>query len=217
MSYEKLNIVIQVECVFLLKEWDHYYRVQRSSNKNEFLHDEYPLQWLMIRFGQFIWLLSLILLILLAWGGQQAVLKKIYIILGHPLEIGSMSFSVLGVLYAILMLAVTHAAARLWRWLFQKKFLTRSGMVVGLQDSITSITVYVIWSFGILIALHVFGLNTASLAVAFGALGIGLGFGLQNIFNNFISGIILLFERPIQVGDDVEINGVCVWLKRLFG
>lgn len=88
-------------------------------------------------------------------------------------------------------------------------------MVVGLQDSITSITVYAIWSFGILIALHVFGLNTASLAVAFGALGIGLGFGLQNIFNNFISGIILLFERPIQVGDDVEINGVWANVKKI--
>jgi small-conductance mechanosensitive channel len=88
-------------------------------------------------------------------------------------------------------------------------------MEVGLQDSITTITVYVVWMLGILIALHVFGLNTASLAVAFGALGIGLGFGLQNIFNNFISGIILLFERPIQVGDDVEVNGIWATVKKI--
>ncbi|WDP93204.1 MAG: mechanosensitive ion channel [Desulfobacter sp.] len=88
-------------------------------------------------------------------------------------------------------------------------------MALGLQDSITTITVYVIWMFGILISMHVFGLNTASLAVAFGALGIGLGFGLQNIFNNFISGIILLFERPIQVGDDVEVNGIWAQVKKI--
>ncbi|HCY85578.1 MAG TPA: potassium transporter KefA [Desulfobacteraceae bacterium] len=88
-------------------------------------------------------------------------------------------------------------------------------MEIGLQDSITTITVYLIWMFGILVSLHLFGLNTASLAVAFGALGIGLGFGLQNIFNNFISGIILLFERPIQVGDDVEINGTWAQVKKI--
>tara|TARA_B100001093_G_scaffold292608_1_gene279286 strand:- start:238 stop:408 length:171 start_codon:yes stop_codon:yes gene_type:complete len=56
--------------------------------------------------------------------------------------------------------------------------------------------------------LGALGVNSASLAVAFGAVGIGLGFGLQNIFNNFVSGLILLLERPIQVGNVVEINGI---------
>jgi potassium efflux system protein len=58
-------------------------------------------------------------------------------------------------------------------------------------------------------------LSSTSLTVAFGALGIGLGFGLQNIFNNFISGLILLFERPIQVGDAVEINGIWAEVKKI--
>jgi potassium efflux system protein len=66
-----------------------------------------------------------------------------------------------------------------------------------------------------LAALHAFGLSSTSLTVAFGALSIGLGFGLQNIFNNFISGIILLFERPIQVGDAVEINGIWAEVKKI--
>ncbi len=66
---------------------------------------------------------------------------------------------------------------------------------------------YIVWALGILLSLTAFGLNTTSLAVVFGALSIGLGFGLQNIFNNFISGLILLFERPIQVGDVVEVGG----------
>jgi small-conductance mechanosensitive channel len=77
----------------------------------------------------------------------------------------------------------------------------------GMQASITTITIYVIWFLGILMALNTIGVSATSLAVLFGALGIGLGFGLQNIFSNFISGLILLFERPVQVGDAVEIEG----------
>jgi small-conductance mechanosensitive channel len=65
------------------------------------------------------------------------------------------------------------------------------------------------------VALNAFGVGGTSLTVAFGALSIGLGFGLQNIFNNFISGIILLFERPIQVGDAVEINGTWAEVKKI--
>ncbi|TYT75317.1 mechanosensitive ion channel [Desulfobotulus mexicanus] len=81
----------------------------------------------------------------------------------------------------------------------------------GLKTSILTLEGYVIWGIGILSALNVFGLNTTALTVAFGALGVGLGFGLQTIFNNFVSGIILLFERPIQVGDVIEIDGI--WAK----
>ena len=75
--------------------------------------------------------------------------------------------------------------------------------------------VYFFWGIGIFIALNVMGFSSTSLTVVFGALSIGLGFGLQNIFNNFISGIILLFERPIQVGDAVELNGVWGEVKKI--
>ncbi len=198
-----------------LKEWDHYYKEMSHTRKEEFVYDDYPLQWLMIRAGQFCWLVSLLLILLLTWGNPQTVLGRLYQILAYPLSMGSMNFSLLGIVSAGLVLIFTYALIRMWRWLFQTKFLSRSGMARGLQESITTISVYVIWSFGILISLHVFGLNTASMAVAFGALGIGIGFGLQNIFNNFISGIILLFERPIQVGDDVEVNGVWARVQKI--
>jgi len=199
----------------MLQEWDHYYRDMSASIRDEWLHDEYPWQWLMIRIGQLVCVLSLAIVLILAWGGQRAVLLNVYTVLGYPLKIGSMTFSFLGVIYSILILLATHGIARLWRWMFQKKFLSRSGMSIGLQDSITTITVYGIWILGITIAMHVFGLNTATMAVVLGGLGIGIGFGLQNIVNNFISGIILLFERPIQVGDDVEINGTWASVKKI--
>lgn len=217
LSWGRSTMVIIWWTVFflLIQEWDFYYREKRAVESDEYLHDEYPLQWLILRIGQIVWLVSMVVVIILAWGGQKAVLARIYEVLGWPLEIGAMKFSLLGLIYAALVLAAAHAVVRLWRWIFQNKYLTRSGLEVGLQDSITTITVYVIWFIGIITALHVFGLDTATLAVAFGALGIGLGFGLQNIFNNFISGIILLFERPIQVGDEVEVNGVWATVKKI--
>lgn len=199
----------------LLQEWDLYYREQSHTRTEEFVYDEYPVQWLIIRAGQFCWMVTLSIVLLLIWGDPQTVLGHLYQVLAYPLNIGNMQFSFWGAGCAGLVLIFTYALVRIWKWLFQKNFLTRSGMAQGLQESITTISAYVIWAIGLLVALHAFGLNTASMAVAFGALGIGLGFGLQNIFNNFISGIILLFERPIQVGDDVEINGIWARVRKI--
>jgi potassium-dependent mechanosensitive channel len=84
-----------------------------------------------------------------------------------------------------------------------------------LKESVTTITVYAIWVVGIILALNALGFDSTSLTLVLGALGIGIGFGLQNIFNNFLSGIILLFERPIQVGDDIEVNGVWATVKKI--
>jgi small-conductance mechanosensitive channel len=67
----------------------------------------------------------------------------------------------------------------------------------------------------LILALGILGVDTTSLAVIFGALSIGIGFGLQTIFNNFISGLILLFERPIQVGDYVEVGGLWAEVKKI--
>ena len=60
---------------------------------------------------------------------------------------------------------------------------------------------------GLMVALAAAGFETSQFALIFGALGVGIGFGLQNVVNNFVSGLILMFERPIQPGDVVEVSG----------
>jgi small-conductance mechanosensitive channel len=135
--------------------------------------------------------------------------------LRFPVSVGDSSFTLMGLVSAALILFFTHLSIRLWRHVLSTRILAQSGLESGLQHSITSITVYLLWGVGVLAGLHAFGLSSTSLTVAFGALSIGLGFGLQNIFNNFISGIILLFERPIQVGDAVEINGIWAEVKKI--
>ena len=76
----------------------------------------------------------------------------------------------------------------------------------GVGNSISSLTYYGLVLLGLLVALAAAGFETAQFALVFGALGVGIGFGLQNVVNNFVSGLILMFERPIQPGDVVEVR-----------
>ncbi|TWI75650.1 small-conductance mechanosensitive channel [Desulfobotulus alkaliphilus] len=152
-----------------------------------------------------------IMFIARGWGVEDSLLFYLSAILKYPLVFGSMEFSLLRLIQAFSVLLLTYLVTRLSRSFIENRILKASGMDQGLKASILTLEGYVIWGIGILSALNVFGLNTTALTVAFGALGVGLGFGLQAIFNNFVSGIILLFERPIQVGDVIEIDGI--WAK----
>jgi small-conductance mechanosensitive channel len=167
-----------------------------------------PFRWIALRLSWILVAFFSLFAMLLAWGAKQPLLVNIFNALNYPFNVGQMRFSILNLFYAFLIVLLTKGVVRFWQYILRDKLLDQSGLEPGLKDSVISITVYLVWGIGILIALHAFGLNATSLAVVFGALGIGLGFGLQNIFNNFISGIILLFERPIQVGDAVEVNGL---------
>ena len=89
-----------------------------------------------------------------------------------------------------------------------KKLLGKTRLDLGAQLAIGTITRYAILFFGFLVVLQTVGINLTTLNVVAGAIGIGVGFGLQNIANNFISGLIILTERPIKVGDRIEVGSV---------
>jgi potassium efflux system protein len=167
---------------------------------------------------QLFWLLWGILLVItmvLAWSGTQTVFSGLVKVLRFPVSVGDSSFTLMGLLSAALILFFTHLLIRLVapRAVHPDTGAKRPGVRPAAFDNQHHGLPPV--GHGVLAALHAFGLSSTSLTVAFGALSIGLGFGLQNIFNNFISGIILLFERPIQVGDAVEINGIWAEVKKI--
>jgi small-conductance mechanosensitive channel len=85
----------------------------------------------------------------------------------------------------------------------------------GVPAAISMLINYTIIALGFLIALSVAGFDLNRFAIVLGALGVGIGFGLQNVVNNFISGLILIFERPIQVGDVVELTDLIGNVKRI--
>ncbi len=86
--------------------------------------------------------------------------------------------------------------------------LSRYDIDIGVRQSIGTIIRYIIMVLGLIIIVQASGVNLSSLSILAGALGVGIGFGLQNIANNFISGLIILFERPIKVGDRIEVGEI---------
>jgi small-conductance mechanosensitive channel len=91
------------------------------------------------------------------------------------------------------------------RKVLMKKIFPRYDLDVGVSQSMATIVRYVLIIIGLIIIFQTTGIDLSALGLLFGALGVGIGFGLQNITNNFISGLIILFERPIKVGDRIEV------------
>ncbi len=87
-----------------------------------------------------------------------------------------------------------------------KRILHRFGVEKGLQFTLTRVSHYLLMITGTVIAFQFIGIDLSGLAVIFGLLSVGIGFGLQNITSNFVAGLILLFERPIEIGDRVMIG-----------
>ena len=106
-----------------------------------------------------------------------------------------------------LLIAVFWISSRTKRFLFNR-FLAKSGLDRSLQYAIAQIVSNVVLIVGIFIVLDNAGIHLGALAVFAGAVGVGVGFGLQNIASNFISGLVILAERPITVGDRVEVAGI---------
>lgn len=108
------------------------------------------------------------------------------------------------ILLSVLLVWLSGRAKRL----LVHRVLARTRMDIGARQAIGTISRYVVLFLGFLIILQTVGINLTTLNVLAGAVGIGIGFGLQNVANNFISGLIILFERPIKVGDRVEVDEV---------
>ena len=97
----------------------------------------------------------------------------------------------------------------------EKQWLRETGMDRGSRDAIVTLAGYVGFVIAALLGLVLAGVEFAGLALVAGALSVGIGFGLQNIVNNFVSGLILLFERPIKSGDFVSVGAVEGWVRNI--
>jgi small-conductance mechanosensitive channel len=111
----------------------------------------------------------------------------------------------LGLTISIILLFIVSELARKF---LANKILTRYKLEIGIRQSIATIFKYIVIIIGLVTILQNSNVDLSALGILAGAIGVGIGFGLQNITNNFISGLIILFERPIKVGDRIEVDQV---------
>jgi potassium-dependent mechanosensitive channel len=145
--------------------------------------------------------------ILLTWGVDVSVLQKIVALLSQGPSLGAMTLSPLAIILAVFSIWLARRLSRFTRLILETRIFQRRGWDIGIRHTISNTVHYSLMTLGIIVALGFLGINYSNLAIIVGGLGVGIGFGLQNIANNFISGLILLFERPIKVGDLLIIDG----------
>ena len=143
------------------------------------------------------------------WEFIKSIAGEIFQALNEPFaHIGETEISVNFILYFIFSILLLFYLAKKAREILVNKILTRANLNEGIRQSIGTIVRYLIIILGLVIIFQSAGLNLSALGVLAGALGVGIGFGLQNITNNFVSGLIILFERPIKIGDRVEVGEI---------
>lgn len=154
-------------------------------------------------------------LIMLQWGYSWPDIQEWYRQLFFGFRIGNTEVTFGALLASVIVFGVGYAAARLFQGWLDAQVLMPAGISGGVRNSIRTGVGYVGILIAALAAISYAGFNLSSIAIVAGALSVGIGFGLQNLVNNFVSGLILLAERPIRVGDLVVVGGEEGYVRKI--
>lgn len=170
--------------------------------------------WFRFTFVIVVWSVFAITLLKI-WGlsDRSLLIIQNYVIEGF--EAGPVRIVPSRLIFALLAFAVLLSLVGWIKRRLQKSWLSRSRMDRGSKDSMVALTGYVGVVIALIVGLSVAGLELDNLVLIAGALSVGIGFGLQNVVNNFVSGIVLLFERPIKTGDWIIVGGSEGYVKKI--
>ena len=191
-------------------DWERRLRARLGVGEGEPIPG---LFWLRILIQILIWA-ALIFALLRIWGLPSSAQSSLLGWTTQGFSIGNISIQPLRVIFALMLLAILLSLSSWARTRLDLR-LARTRMEHGAREAAVAITGYGLMISAALIALSVAGVTFQNLAIIAGALSVGIGFGLQNIVNNFVSGLILLFERPIRTGDWIVVGGVEGHVRRI--
>ncbi|MFU0503267.1 mechanosensitive ion channel domain-containing protein [Pseudaminobacter sp. NGMCC 1.201702] len=154
-------------------------------------------------------------LVLFQWGFQPGDIATWLNKLATGFQIGSFSFSPLAILTGLLVFALGYFVTRWFQGWLDGSVMARGKVDAGVRNSIRTIVGYAGLALATLIAISAAGINLSSLALIAGGLSLGIGFGLQNVVSNFVSGLILLAERPFKAGDWIVAGTVTGTVKKI--
>ena len=211
--YLLLRLADEISAAVLEPDSETGNRLARAAGLNRSAMD----QLLVVASGSIRLALIIValILVLMPWGFETrewaAWIRRAF----FGFQVGEITISLSAILSALLLFAIGYAITRaIQNWL-DNRFLPRTELDVGLKTSIRTGLGYLGIVAAAAFAVSFVGLDLANLAIVAGALSVGIGFGLQSVVNNFVSGLILLAERPIKVGDWIEAGGEQGYVRRI--
>jgi small-conductance mechanosensitive channel len=146
---------------------------------------------------------------------RQLVFERAATVFSAELSVGSISISLADVVAFIAAVWASFLVSRLVRFVLEEEVYPHARLKRGIPYAISQTVHYLILVVGFFVAMAALGLDMTKFTILAGAFTVGVGFGLQNIFNNFVSGLILLFERPVQVGDVIQVGDTAGAVERI--
>jgi small-conductance mechanosensitive channel len=164
---------------------------------------------------QFVAGLFLFYYILESFGFETPIFEWARGFLSKERTIGSASFTWGNIFIFFIVIWASIVVSKIIRIVLEEDVLERMGLAKGLPNTIAMLVRYTLVTGGVLAAASAAGLELTKITIILGAFSVGIGFGLQNIFNNLVSGLILLLERPIKIGDTIEVGPLIGVVKKI--
>ncbi|HCU59054.1 MAG TPA: hypothetical protein DIC64_03640 [Alphaproteobacteria bacterium] len=188
-----------VRRIFVVGLWGKSFHARRSL----LIKVNFVLTVLVNPFLVFVFLFALLNL----WGFSSDFLMHVVRKILFGFSIGGIRISLVAIVFGVIVFVVSYSLVKMFRSHLMQNAFTHLEVDEGIRHSLDSFVNFIGIVLSFILAIIAMGGNMTNLTVIAGALSVGIGFGLQNVINNFVSGIIILFERPFKVGDWVDIGG----------